>query len=156
MTSLIPRTSPGKSKPNKTIPPKPRYDGPVYFPKHIYNMLGEDIKKDLDKYNHERKAQYNSTHPRMAKVHEQENDEAENPDNPEPDLGNHLPDVSYPMQESDIEDILETLGHYSAKMASSYHISKHSASSYGSLVDMGANGGLAGADVHVLQRTSRK
>ena len=41
-------------------------------------------------------------------------------------------------------------------MASTYHISKHSASSYGSLVDRGANGGLAGADVHVLERTGRK
>ena len=37
-----------------------------------------------------------------------------------------------------------------------YHISKHSAFSYGSLVDRGANGGLAGADVHVLERTGRK
>ena len=29
---LIPRTSPGKSKPNKAIAPKPRYNGPVYCP----------------------------------------------------------------------------------------------------------------------------
>ena len=36
-------------------------------------------------------------------------------------------------------------------MAFSYHISKYSASSSGSLVDRGANGGLAGADVHVLK-----
>ena len=41
-------------------------------------------------------------------------------------------------------------------MTSTYHNSKHSASSYGSLVDRGANGGLAGADVHVLERTGRK
>ena len=34
--SLIPRTSPGKSKTNKSIPPKPRYNGNVYLPKHIY------------------------------------------------------------------------------------------------------------------------
>ena len=40
-------------------------------------------------------------------------------------------------------------------MASTYYISKHSASSYGSLVDRGANGGLAAADVHVLERTGR-
>ena len=42
------------------------------------------------------------------------------------------------------------------KIASTYHISKHSASSYGSLVGRGANGGLSGADVHVLERTGRK
>ena len=77
-------------------------------------------------------------------------------DNLEPDLENHLPDDSYPMQGSDIEDLLETYGLYSAKMAPSYYMSKHSASSYGSLVDRGANGGLAGADVCVLEGTGRK
>ena len=86
----------------------------------------------------------------MAKVHEQDHD------NPEPDLENHHSDDSYPMQDSDIEDLLETHGHYSAKMASAYHISKHSASSYGSLVDRGVNGGLAGAGVYVLERPGRK
>ena len=154
--SLIPRRSPGKSKSNKAVPPKPRYNGPVYLPEHIYNMLSEDIKKELDKYNKGKNAQYKSTHPSMAMVHEQEHDEAENADNPEPDLENHFPDDSYPMQDSDIEDLWDTHGHYSAKMASPHHISKQSASSYGSLVDRGVNGGLAGADVHVLERTGRK
>ena len=92
----------------------------------------------------------------IAKVHEKNHDEANHPNNPEPDLETHLPDDSYPMQDSDIEDLLQTHGHYSAKMTSTYHISKHSASSYGSLVDRGANGGLAGADVHVLERTGTK
>ena len=92
----------------------------------------------------------------MAKVHKKDHDDADNPDNPEPDLENHLPDDSYPMQDSDIEDLLETHGHYSAKMASTYYISKHSALSYGSLVDRRANHCLAGADVHVLERTGRK
>ena len=41
-------------------------------------------------------------------------------------------------------------------MASTYYISKHSAFSYGSLVDRRSNGSLAGADVHVLERTGRK
>ena len=72
--SLIPRKSPGKSKPNKAIPPNPRYNGPVYLFKYIYNMLGEDIKKELDKYNQEKKAQYKPTHPRMAKVQEQDHE----------------------------------------------------------------------------------
>ena len=54
---------------------------------------------------------------------------AEITDNPGPDSENHFPDDPYPMQDSDIEDLMETHGHYSAKMASTYHISKHSASS---------------------------
>ena len=37
-----------------------------------------------------------------------------------------------------------------------YDISKHSASSYESVVDRGTNGGLAGADVSILERTGRK
>ena len=78
------------------------------------------------------KAQDKPTHPRMAKVHEQDHDEADSPENPEPDLENHLPGDSYPMQDSDIENLLEINGLYSAKMACTYHISKHSTSSYGS------------------------
>ena len=77
--SLIPRTSPGKPKSNKAIPLKPRYNGPVYLPKHIHNMLSDDVKKGLDKYNQEKKAQYKPTHPRMARVHEQGHGEADNP-----------------------------------------------------------------------------
>ena len=41
-------------------------------------------------------------------------------------------------------------------MASTHHIPKQSASSYGSLVGRRANGGLAGADVCGLERTGRK
>ena len=60
------------------------------------------------------------------------------------------------MQDTDTEDLMETHGQYSANMACTYHVSKHSACSYGSLVDRGGNGGLEGTDVHVLERTDRK
>ena len=59
------------------------------------------------------------------------------------------------MQDTD-KDLLETHGQYSSNMGSTYHISEHTASFYGSLVDMGTNGGLAGAGVCVLERTGRK
>ena len=53
-------------------------------------MLNEDIKKELDKYNQDKKAQYKPTCPRMAKVHEQDHEEFDDsPDHPEPDLENH-------------------------------------------------------------------
>ena len=65
-------------------------------------MFSDDVKKELDKYNQEKKAQYKPTHPRMAKVHEQDHDEADHQDNPEPDLENYLPDDSNPMKDSDI------------------------------------------------------
>ena len=57
------------------------------------------------------------------------------------------------MQDSDIEELTNLHGGYSSEMVCSYDIS---ASSYGSLVDRGANVGLAGADVCVLERTGRK
>ena len=103
-------------------------------------MLSEDIKKVLDRYNQEKKAQYKPTSPRMANVHKQDHEEADGPDNPEHDLDIQFHEDSYPMQDTDIEDLLERHGQYSASMVSTYHMSKHSASSYGSLVDRGANG----------------
>ena len=42
--------------------PKPRYNGPVYLPTHIYHMLNEDVKKALDQYNQDKKAQYKPNH----------------------------------------------------------------------------------------------
>ena len=44
--SLIPRKPNPKFKPSHS---KPKYDGPVYLPKHIYLMLNEGVKKALDK-----------------------------------------------------------------------------------------------------------
>ena len=44
---------------------------------------------------------------------------------------------------------------YSVNKAHIYHVSKHSFSHYGSLFDRGANGGLAGSDVRILERTGR-
>ena len=119
-------------------------------------MLSEDIKKELNKHNQEKKAQYKPTHPRMAKLHEQDHEALDSPDNPQPDLENRFHEDSYPMQDADIEDLLETHGQYSENMPSTYYISKHSPSSCGALVDSRVNGGLEGADVHVLERTGEK
>ena len=93
----------------------------------------------------------------MAKIHEKDRGHSEDEhDHPEPDLDNQLQENSYPMQDSDIQELLEHHTPYSVNMASIYHISKQSASSYGCLVDRGANGELACADVRVLERTGRK
>ena len=99
---------------------------------------------------------YQPNSDRMAKVHKQDHEEEDPSENPESNLDNYYTEDSYPMKDSDIEELLESHGSSSAKMAFSYHISKHSASSYGTLVDRGANGGFAGADVCILERTGRK
>ena len=44
---------------------------------------------------------------------------------------------------------------YSINKTHIYHVSKHSSSHYGSLIDRGANGGLAGSNVRILERTGR-
>ena len=44
---------------------------------------------------------------------------------------------------------------YSINKPHIYHVSKHSSSHYGSLIDREANGGLAGSDVRILERTGR-
>ena len=67
----------------------------------------------------------------MAKVHEQDHGDEHPPDNPEPDLDNYYTEDSYPMKDSEIEELIDSHGGHSAKMAFSYHISKHCASSYG-------------------------
>ena len=140
--SLIPRKPNEKFQPHKSPIPKPRYNGPVYLPEHIHHMLNEDTKMELDKYNQENKALYKSTHPRMAEVHEQEREEVDDgPEHPEPDLENQFHEDSYPTQDSEIEEFLDHHTPYTVNMSSTYHISKHSTSSFGSLVDRGANGG---------------
>ena len=93
-------------------------------------MLSEDIKKEIDQYNQEKKDQYKPTPPKMAKVHEQGHEEIDSPENPVPDLENCLHDVPYLMQHSDIAVLLEIYCQYSVNMASTYCILKHSASSY--------------------------
>ena len=48
----------------------------------------------------------------MAKGHEQEHEEVDDsPDHPEPDLENHFNEESYPMQDSEIGDLLGTHTH---------------------------------------------
>ena len=64
--SIIPRTPKGKPKP-KIAFNKPRYNGPVYLTKYIYDMLTEEVKKELDKYNKEKKANDKPNSKRMAK-----------------------------------------------------------------------------------------
>ena len=129
--SIIPRTSPRKPKSNKAIPPKPRYNGPVYLPKHVATCLVMMSRRN--KISTTKKRRLNtSLHipgwPRsMSKIMMRLTTQII--------LSLSLRIISqndsYPMQDSDIEDLLATHGHYTAKMTSTYHISKHSASSYG-------------------------
>ncbi len=131
---------------------KPKYNGPIYLPKEIYNMLSEEAKKSLDKYNKERIKEFHERNKRVVKQHVQENDDNDADSEHETDL---QPEEEHPilMDDDEIENLIDT---YSIKVAITYNISQHSASSYGSLIDRGANGGFAGADVRVLERTGSR
>ena len=64
----------------------------------------------------------------MAKVHEQEHEDVDDgPDHTEPNLENQFHEEACPMQDSEIENLLEHHTPYTVNMASTYHISKHSA-----------------------------
>ena len=70
-------------------------------------MLSEEVKKELDKYNKEKKANYQPNSNRMAKVHKHNHGDEEPPEMPEPDLDNSYTEDSYPMQDSDIEELID-------------------------------------------------
>ena len=117
--SFIPRPPKGKPKP-KAAYNKPRCNGPVYLPKYIYDILSEEVKKELEKYNKEKKANYQPNSNRMPKVHEQDHGEEHPAENPERDHDNHYTDDSYPMQDSYTEELIDSHSGYSAKMAFLY------------------------------------
>ena len=79
------------------------------------------------------------------------------PDSPvDPDLDNTEPCEAFTFDDSTIEHIVDTYSlSYSINKTHIYHVSKHISSHYGSLIDRGANGGLAGSDVRNLERTGR-
>ena len=53
----------------------------------------------------------------MAKVHWHDHGDEDSPETLWPDLDNYYTEDSYPMQDSDIEELIESHGNYSAKMA---------------------------------------
>ena len=74
----------------------------------------------------------------------------------DPDLDNTEPCEAFTFDDSTLEHIMDTYSpSYSINKTHIYHVSKHSSSHYGSLIDRGANGGLAGSDVRILERTGR-
>ena len=79
------------------------------------------------------------------------------PESPaDPDLDNTEPCEAFTFDDSTLEHIMDTYSpSYSINKTHIYHVSKHSSSHYGSLIDRGANGGLAGSDVRILERTGR-
>ena len=149
------------SGPNKPIG---WYDGPIFLPPQIYKLLSQNAMKVLKAYNTEA---INRFHQR--KVHNNP------PDLPESDLDipdDAILDFVNPQCHSS-EDLYQAIQAYQAYQVPcpqdstmipertinhhfTYHVAQASQAKHGSLVDRGANGGLAGSDVRILSRSSRK
>ena len=167
-------------RPTKSIR---RYDGPIFLPPQIYKLLREDAMKALKSYNTEAITRFRQRKVHNTEIVETPQDdppgppvpENDPPDLPESDLD--IPDdptldfVNNQCHNS--EDLDQALQAYQAYQVPSpqdstmtpersinrhftYHIAQASQAKHGSLVDRGANGGLAGSDVRILSRSSRK
>ena len=168
------------SRPTKPIR---RYDGPIFRPPQIYKLLSEDAMKTLKAYNTEAITRFHQRKVHNTEIVETPQDDPPGPPVPEndpPDLPESYLDIPHDhilnfvnSQCHNSEDLDQALQAYQAYQVPypqdstmtpersinhhfTYHIAQASQAKHGSLVDRGANGGLAGSDVRILSRSSRK
>ena len=161
LTPRKPINAPPPGRPNPRRSP-----GPIYLPANIYKLLSDVAIKELRKHN----ATTRSTPPPKRAVNTHDTDpHPEHPptDTPtgdpnppdstaDPDLDNTEPCEAFTFDDSTLEHLMDAYSpSYSVNKTHIYHVSKHSSSRYCSLIDMGANGSLAGSDVRILERTGR-
>ena len=161
ITPRKPTTAPPTGRPTPGRSP-----GPISLPANIYKLLSDVAIKELKKHN----ANTRSTPPPKRAVNTHDADpHAEHPPNDtptgdptppdspaDPDLDNTEPCEAITFDDSTLEHIMDTYSpSYSINKTHIYHVSKHSSSHYGSPIDSGVNGGLAGSDVRILERTGR-
>ena len=168
------------SRPTKPIR---RYDGPIFLLPQIYKLLSEDAMKALKSCNTEAISRFHQRKVHNTEIVETHQDDPPGPPVPEngpPDLPESDLDISddpildfVNSQCHNSHDLDQALQAYQAYQVPSpqdsvttpersisnhctYHIAQASQSKHGSWVDRGANGGLAGSDVRILSRSSRK
>ena len=160
-------------------PTKPirRYDG---LPPQIYKLLTQDAMKALKAYNTEAINRFHQRKAHNTEIVEKPQDEPPGPPIPENDLPD-LPESDLDIPDDPILDFVNSQCHSSEDLDQAlqayqayqvpcpqdstmtsinhyftYHIAQTSQAKHGSLVDRGANGGLAGSDERILSRSSRK
>ena len=169
-----------QSGPQKSIK---RYDGPIYLQPQIYKLLSQDAMKALKAYNTEAISRFHQRKVHNTEVVEIPQDDPPEPpvthhspsDLPESDLdipgdpilnfvnsqchnSEDLDQASQAYQACQVpcpHDSItipeRTINHHYT-----YHVPQASQAKHGSLVDRGVNGLLAGSDVRILSRSSRK
>ena len=160
ISTITPRKPPSSPPPGRPTPR--RSPGPIFLPDNIYKLLSDMAIKELKKHN----ATTRSTPLPKRAVHTHDTDPSPEqpptetptgdptpPESPaDPDLDNTEPCEAFTFDDSTLEHIMDTYSpSYSINKAHIYHVSKHSSSHNGSLIDRGANGGLAGSDVRILK-----
>ena len=161
-----------------------KYDGPVYVPAEVYKLLSPEAVTALKKYNSEalnKMAKKSGIHVTditdqvlsIAETNISEEQVETNQDEDEPE-GEADPILDYinsqHHQEDDMNHALQaynimtspfsdTTPHRSINSVHThllYHVAQAKQAQHGSLVDRGANGGLAGSDARILSKSSRK
>ena len=161
--STIPLRKPTPSPPTGRPNPR-RSPGSIFLPANIYKLLSDVAIKEFKKHN----STTRSTPPPKRTVNTHDTDphpeqpptetptgDPTPPDSPaDSDLDNTKPCEAFTFDDSALEHIMDTYSpSYFINKPNIYHVSKHSSSHYGSLIDRGANGGLAVSDVRILERT---
>ena len=166
-------------------PTKPirRYDGPIFLSPQIYMLMIQDAMKALKTYNPEAISRFHQRKVHNTEIVETPQDDPLGPTVPENDLPDLL---ESPLDSPDDpildfvnsqchspEDLDQALQAYLAYQVPcpqdstmttersinhhfTYHVAQASHAKHGSLVDRGANGGLAGSDVRILSRSARE
>ena len=145
LTPMKPINAPPTGRPNPRRSP-----GPIYLPANIYKLLSDVAIKELKKHN----ATTRSTPPFKRTVNTHDTDphpeqpptdtltgDPTPPDSPaDPDLDNTEPYEAFTFDDSTLEHLMDAYSpSYSVNKTHIYHVSKHSSSHYGSLIDRGAN-----------------
>ena len=166
-------------------PTKPirRYDGPIFLPPQIYKLLSQDAMKALKAFNAEAINRFHQRKVHNTEFGESAQNDLPEPPVPEYDLPD-IPESDLDIPDDPILDFVNSQCHSSEDLDQAlqayqayqvpcpqdstmipertinhhfaYHVAQASQAKHGSLVDRGANGGLAGSDVRILSRFSRK
>ena len=184
------RTNPNTT--TNTFPKKSarqKWTGPIYLPEHMYNLISQEAKDALQKYNVEAiqkfKASRNLNETELMHnvyEHAQEEiptsiDEEEFQEcqqfNTDQDVEPPTDDIlefitSQGHSDDQLVQVLQTYQAYQQSQSETetpprqmnahitYHVAQPKQAKHGSIVDRGANGGLAGSDVRILSTSPRK
>ena len=182
------RTNPN-AKPN-TFPKKStrqKWTGPIYLPGHIYNLLSQEAKDALQKYNVEAIQKFKTSRnlnetqlihtisehaqdelpPIIDEEEFQECQEFNTDQDLEPPTDDILEFIiSQEHSDDQLDQVLQPYQAYQESQSDNekphtqinahitYHVAQTQHAKHGSLVDRGANGGLAGSDVRILSTSS--